>query len=189
MHVVITGAGRGIGRGIAEMLADAGASVAVAARRGDDLDDVVATSEEVRYLVEGIARVFPSVRKSRIIGTYAGVSFARSSCNKLGVSIRFDAFVFFCLVGAANDSFASSRTCIDAVAGDLASARFVDAGRSELGGGRGDGGRIRWNHVPWFQRGPALLNRQLPAERPAGNPENAFAAIFRCFWMPAKRTS
>jgi glycerol-3-phosphate dehydrogenase len=38
-----------------------------------DLDDVVATSEEVRYLVEGVARVFPGVRKGRIIGTYAGV--------------------------------------------------------------------------------------------------------------------
>jgi len=38
-----------------------------------DLDDVTATSEEVRYLVEGIARVFPGVRKGRIIGTYAGV--------------------------------------------------------------------------------------------------------------------
>ena len=38
-----------------------------------DLDDVVATSEEVRYLVEGIAKVFPSVRRGRVIGTYAGV--------------------------------------------------------------------------------------------------------------------
>ncbi len=38
-----------------------------------DLDDVVATSEEVRYLVEGVARVFPAVRAGRIIGTYAGV--------------------------------------------------------------------------------------------------------------------
>lgn len=38
-----------------------------------DLDNVVATSEEVRYLVEGIARVFPGVRKGRIIGTWAGV--------------------------------------------------------------------------------------------------------------------
>lgn len=38
-----------------------------------DLDHVVATSEEVRYLVEGIARVFPGVRKGRIIGTTAGV--------------------------------------------------------------------------------------------------------------------
>jgi glycerol-3-phosphate dehydrogenase len=37
-----------------------------------DLDDVVATSEEVRYLVQGIARVFPSVRGARAIGTYAG---------------------------------------------------------------------------------------------------------------------
>ncbi len=38
-----------------------------------DLDNVVATSEEVRYLVEAIARVFPGARKGRIIGTYAGV--------------------------------------------------------------------------------------------------------------------
>jgi glycerol-3-phosphate dehydrogenase len=38
-----------------------------------DLDDVVATSEEVRYLTEGIAKVFPAVRRGRIIGTFAGV--------------------------------------------------------------------------------------------------------------------
>jgi glycerol-3-phosphate dehydrogenase len=38
-----------------------------------DLDDVRATSEEVRYLVQGIARVFPSVRLARAIGTYAAV--------------------------------------------------------------------------------------------------------------------
>jgi glycerol-3-phosphate dehydrogenase len=38
-----------------------------------DLDDVRATSEEVRYLVQGVARMFPSVREARAIGTYAGV--------------------------------------------------------------------------------------------------------------------
>lgn len=38
-----------------------------------DLDRVVATSEEVRYLVEGIAQVFPAIRQGRIIGTFAGV--------------------------------------------------------------------------------------------------------------------
>ncbi|APR84229.1 Anaerobic glycerol-3-phosphate dehydrogenase subunit A [Minicystis rosea] len=38
-----------------------------------DLDHVHATSEEVRYLVEGIARVFPRIHESRAIGTYAGV--------------------------------------------------------------------------------------------------------------------
>jgi glycerol-3-phosphate dehydrogenase len=38
-----------------------------------DLDQVRATSEEVRYLVEGIARVFPRIREARAIGTYAGV--------------------------------------------------------------------------------------------------------------------
>ncbi len=38
-----------------------------------DLDDVRATSEEVRYLVQGVAHVFPSVRTARAIGTWAGV--------------------------------------------------------------------------------------------------------------------
>lgn len=38
-----------------------------------DLDRVRATSEEVRYLVEGMALLFPDVRKARAIGTYAGV--------------------------------------------------------------------------------------------------------------------
>ncbi len=37
------------------------------------LDEVVSTSEEVRYLVQGVARVFPSIRTARAIGTYAGV--------------------------------------------------------------------------------------------------------------------
>ena len=38
-----------------------------------NLDDVRATSEEVRYLIQGIARIFPAIRKARAIGTYAGV--------------------------------------------------------------------------------------------------------------------
>jgi glycerol-3-phosphate dehydrogenase len=38
-----------------------------------DLDDVFATSEEVRYLVQGVARMLPGVRATRAIGTYAGV--------------------------------------------------------------------------------------------------------------------
>jgi glycerol-3-phosphate dehydrogenase len=38
-----------------------------------DLDDVRATSEEVRYLVQGVAKVFPGIGAARAIGTYAGV--------------------------------------------------------------------------------------------------------------------
>jgi len=38
-----------------------------------NLDDVIATSEEVRYLVQGVASVFPSIREARAVGTYAGV--------------------------------------------------------------------------------------------------------------------
>ncbi len=38
-----------------------------------DLDDVIATGDEVRYLVQAVERVFPSVRQARIIGTWGGV--------------------------------------------------------------------------------------------------------------------
>ncbi len=38
-----------------------------------DLDSVTATSEEVRYLVQGIAGVFPQVREARATLTWAGV--------------------------------------------------------------------------------------------------------------------
>ncbi len=46
-----------------------------------DLDEVRATSEEVRYLVQGVAKVFPAIRSARIIGTYAGV---RPTLHKFG---------------------------------------------------------------------------------------------------------
>ncbi len=38
-----------------------------------DLDCLRSTSEEVRYLVQAVARVFPAIRQARAIGTYAGV--------------------------------------------------------------------------------------------------------------------
>jgi glycerol-3-phosphate dehydrogenase len=38
-----------------------------------DLDDVVATSDEVRYLFQAVARVFPSIWRARAIGTWGGV--------------------------------------------------------------------------------------------------------------------
>jgi len=38
-----------------------------------DLDDCVATADEVRYLVQAVARVFPAVTAARAIGTWAGV--------------------------------------------------------------------------------------------------------------------
>ena len=38
-----------------------------------DLDRIRSTTDEVRYLVQGVAQVFPSVRDGRIIGTTVGV--------------------------------------------------------------------------------------------------------------------
>ena len=38
-----------------------------------DLDDVVATGDEVRYLTQAVERVFPAVRTARAIGTWGGV--------------------------------------------------------------------------------------------------------------------
>jgi glycerol-3-phosphate dehydrogenase len=38
-----------------------------------DLDDVVATGDEVRYLTQAVARVFPSIADARAIGTWGGV--------------------------------------------------------------------------------------------------------------------
>lgn len=38
-----------------------------------DLDDVVATSDEVRYLFQAVERVFPAVSSARMLGTWGGV--------------------------------------------------------------------------------------------------------------------
>jgi glycerol-3-phosphate dehydrogenase len=38
-----------------------------------DLDDVIATGDEVRYLTQAIERVFPAVKRARAIGTWGGV--------------------------------------------------------------------------------------------------------------------
>ncbi|HEY6728813.1 MAG TPA: glycerol-3-phosphate dehydrogenase/oxidase [Polyangiaceae bacterium] len=38
-----------------------------------DLDDVVATSDEVRYLFQAVERVFPAVSGARMLGTWGGV--------------------------------------------------------------------------------------------------------------------
>jgi glycerol-3-phosphate dehydrogenase len=38
-----------------------------------DLDDVLATTDEVRYLTQAVERVFPAIRQARAIGTWGGV--------------------------------------------------------------------------------------------------------------------
>ena len=48
-----------------------------------DLDDVVANGDEVRYLVQAVARVFPAVKRARAIGTWGGV---RPTLHSWGVN-------------------------------------------------------------------------------------------------------
>ena len=55
-----------------------------------DLDDVRATSVEVRYLVQGVAKVLPHVRGARIIGTYAGVRPTLHAYGKLEDALSRD---------------------------------------------------------------------------------------------------
>lgn len=55
-----------------------------------DLDDVVATSEEVRYLMQAAARVFPSMREARAIGTWAGVRPTLFEWGKMEDSLSRD---------------------------------------------------------------------------------------------------
>lgn len=38
-----------------------------------DLDDVVATTDEVRYLFQAVERVFPAIKSARMLGTWGGV--------------------------------------------------------------------------------------------------------------------
>lgn len=46
-----------------------------------NLDRVLPTSEEARYLIDAVARVFPAIRRARAIGTWAGV---RPTLHKWG---------------------------------------------------------------------------------------------------------
>jgi glycerol-3-phosphate dehydrogenase len=55
-----------------------------------DLDEVRATSDEVRYLVQGVAKVLPHVRGARIIGTYAGVRPTLHAYGKLEDALSRD---------------------------------------------------------------------------------------------------
>lgn len=47
-----------------------------------DLDDVTPTADEVRYLVQAIAKIFPAIRQARAIGMHTGV---RPSLYEYGV--------------------------------------------------------------------------------------------------------
>ncbi|MFO0679850.1 MAG: glycerol-3-phosphate dehydrogenase/oxidase [Polyangiaceae bacterium] len=111
-----------------------------------DLDDVRSTSEEVRYLVQGIARVFPAIRQARAIGTYAGV---RPTLHEYGPTedalSREHAIVdhggdgakgLWSMIGGKLASFRSfSEEMSDRIAGELAPTSTCTTHRKPLPGG------------------------------------------------------
>ncbi len=111
-----------------------------------DLDEVVSTSEEVRYLVEGVARVFPSIRAARAIGTYAGVRPTIYEYGKLEDSLsREHAIVdheadgspgVFSMIGGKLASFRLfSQEMSDRIARDLAPSSVCSTHTTPLPGG------------------------------------------------------
>ena len=82
-----------------------------------DLDDVRATSEEVRYLLQGVARVFPSVLDARAIGTFAGVRPTLYSYGKTEDSLSRD----HAIVDHASEG---ARGVYSMIGGKLASFRL-----------------------------------------------------------------
>ncbi|MGE0325781.1 MAG: glycerol-3-phosphate dehydrogenase/oxidase [Polyangiaceae bacterium] len=99
-----------------------------------DLDNVVATADEVRYLVQAVARVFPSIREARAIGTYAGVrpTLYAWGPNEDGLSREHE------IVDHAKDG---ARGLYSMIGGKLASYRIfseemTDVVAAELGNSR-----------------------------------------------------
>jgi glycerol-3-phosphate dehydrogenase len=111
-----------------------------------DLDDVVSTSEEVRYLVQGVARVFPAIRSARAIGTYAGVRPTLYQYGKLEDSLsREHAIVdheadgspnVFSMIGGKLASFRLfAQEMSDRIARDLAPSSVCSTHTTALPGG------------------------------------------------------
>ena len=111
-----------------------------------DLDEVVSTSEEVRYLVQGVARVFPSIRTARAIGTYAGVRPTLYEYGRMEDALsREHAIVdheadgapgIFSMIGGKLASYRLfAQEMSDRIARDLAPSSFCTTHQKPLPGG------------------------------------------------------
>ncbi len=111
-----------------------------------DLDDVVSTSEEVRYLVQGVARVFPAIRSARAIGTYAGVRPTIYEYGKLEDSLSREHEIVdheadgapnvFSMIGGKLASFRLfAQEMSDRIARDLAPSSVCTTHTTPLPGG------------------------------------------------------
>lgn len=114
-----------------------------------DLDDVVSTSEEVRYLVQGVERIFPAVREARAIGTYAGVRPTLYAFGKLEDSLSREHEIVdhasdgspnaFSMIGGKLASFRLfAQEMSDRIARDLAPSSICTTHTTPLPGGERD---------------------------------------------------
>jgi glycerol-3-phosphate dehydrogenase len=114
-----------------------------------DLDDVVSTSEEVRYLVQGVERIFPAIREARAIGTYAGVRPTLYAFGKLEDSLSREHEIVdhesdgspnaFSMIGGKLASFRLfAQEMSDRIARDLAPSSVCTTHTSPLPGGERD---------------------------------------------------
>jgi len=110
------------------------------------LDDLVSTSEEVRYLVQGVARVFPAIRAARAIGTYAGVRPTLYEYGKLEDSLSREHEIVdhaadgapnvFSMIGGKLASFRLfAQEMSDRIARDLAPSSVCTTHTTPLPGG------------------------------------------------------
>jgi glycerol-3-phosphate dehydrogenase len=111
-----------------------------------DLDDVCATSDEVRYLVQGIARVFPEIRTARAIGTWAGVRPTLHTYGPLEDKLSREHMIvdhaedgapdIYSMIGGKLASYRSfSQEMSDRIARDLAPSRHCTTHERTLPGG------------------------------------------------------
>jgi len=154
---IVTGAGQGIGRGIAVGLAEAGADVVVAARTADDLDDVVAgieatgrrglavptdvmVTDELEHLVAETVRAFGrlDVLVNNAGGTPPRAAMATSE-RFFEVAMRFNVISPFLLTKLAAQAMvdtvgSGSVVNISSRSADMALTSFVayGAGKAAL---------------------------------------------------------
>ncbi len=140
-----------------------------------DLDDVRPTADEVRYLVQAIARVFPPIRRARITSIYTGVrpTLWAYGPNEDTLSREHE------IVDHASEARGGVRGLYSMIGGKLASYRaFAEQMSDELARVLGVDARCT-THVASLPGGTTIPDAFALAERAEISPIAARRAIYR----------